>query len=193
MTKKQIYIGVGIAAGAAVIYYFWRQRQIALQQAYLLQQQAQQGQAEEGESRFGGGGGGGGGGFGGGSFGGAMGLEQINPITPIIATTPIVSTTPIVAPAFIPKLSSNLGTAFTSSSSLGGLIPTTIPSTAGLGETSSAFTSPSISAASPTMSSSTSGIGATSTVSSAPKPPMVGKPKPLMGNITAASTAPKIK
>jgi len=184
MNKKQIYIGVGIAAGAAVIYYFWRQRQIALQQAYLLQQQAQQGQAEEGESRFGGGGGGG---FGGGSFGGAMGLEQINPITPIIATTPIV------APAFIPKLSSNLGTAFTSSSSLGGLIPTTIPSTAGLGETSSAFTSPSISAASPTMSSSTSGIGATSTVSSAPKPPMVGKPKPLMGNITAASTAPKIK
>ena len=165
MTKKQIYIGLGVAAGAAVIYYFWRQRQVALQQAYLLQQQAQQGQAEEGESRFGGGGGGGGG-FSGGSV---ATTEPLTPITPVTSIIPI--TAPIAPPTIISSPPKDLSKPISSATSLSGLMPAVYAPTIGVGEGTTAFTSPSTGVSSPSLSgTSGANIGLTSSVAPPAKP-----------------------
>lgn len=179
MTKKEIYIGLGILALGGVAYYFHRQRKLEReQQAYLLQQAQLQAQQDQyGDEEYGGGSVGGGGG-GGGFIGGTSELSA-TPTTTIITPSVVapiapMPTQPIVesaAPTFSKPMSTTM---ISGSTQAANLLPQFIAPKAGIGESGSAF-----------QPSSTS-FGSTS--GSAPAPSMPSAP---MGGNISAPTLPK--
>ena len=138
MTKKEIYTGIGVVLLLGVVYHWHRKRQLlAAQQAYLQQAQMQGEEQEEQGS------------IGGGVGGGFAGL----PSTPAFAPTTTIITPPVIAPIVEVPISSAAPQVFSKpmsttmisgSTQAANLLPTAIQPKAGIGETGSAFQSPSI-------------------------------------------------
>lgn len=141
MTKKEIYIGLGILAFGGILYHLWRRnQQLAAQQAYLQQAQAQaQNEQQDEQGSFGGGGGGGG------SFSGLPSTPAFTPTTTIITPPVIAPISEIPVSSASPQVFSKpmSTTMISGSTQAANLLPTAIQPKAGIGETGSAFQSPS--------------------------------------------------